>query len=50
METSFQKVQKGTSQYIPMAHWSNKTFALFYTQEENYIVLQVKHHTLFNIF
>ena len=33
METSFQKIKKGTSYYISIADWPHKSHSLFYTQE-----------------
>ena len=30
METSFEKIKKKTSRYIPIAHWSYKAYSLFY--------------------
>ena len=32
IENSFQKIQKGTSHYILIVHWSHKIYPLFYTQ------------------
>ena len=29
---AFRKIQKGTNECIPIAHWSHKTYALLYTQ------------------
>ena len=32
MKTSFQKAQEETSHYIPISHWSHKTYTLLSTQ------------------
>ena len=33
-ETSFKKIKKRTSRYIPIAHWSYKAYSLFHTKTE----------------
>ena len=50
METSFQKIQKGTNPYIPIAHWSHKTDARPYTQTSRPTSVSYgKHHKPFKI-
>ena len=43
-EDNFQKVQKGTRHYIPIMHWSYKTYTLHYTQTRR--TTTVKHFSL----
>ena len=50
METSFQKIQKGTNCYILIVHWSHMTYIHFYSITRGINTVYAKHLTMRNHF